>query len=161
MARDLASPLMTLIDPLAVSHGLELVSVEVVGPAKSPVVRIYLDRDGGIDIDVLTAANRWISDALDQVADLNAAYTLEVSSPGIERPLVKPSDWTRFTGQRATVKATPAVDGRSSFTGIITGLDGDDVLLEVASVIHRVPLASVTRARLKVDFEALGEGNTR
>lgn len=161
MARDLASRLMTLLEPLAVSHGLELVAAEVVGPTKSPVVRIYLDRDGGIDIDVLTAANRWISDALDEVADLKAAYTLEVSSPGIERPLVKRSDWTRFAGQRATVKTAPAVGGRSSFTGIITGLEADDLLIEAAGVTYRVPLASVTRARLKVDFEALGEGNTR
>ncbi len=161
MAHDLASRLMTLLDPLAVSRGLELVAVEVVGPAKSPVVRIYLDRDGGIDLDVLTSANRWVSEALDEIADLAAAYTLEVSSPGIERPLVKRSDWTRFTGQRVTVKTMPAIEGRSSFTGIIMGLDGDDVLLEDASVINRVPLAHVTRARLKVDFDALGEGNTR
>jgi ribosome maturation factor RimP len=161
MARDLAARLMALLDPLAVSHGLELVAAEVVGPAKSPVVRIYLDRDGGIDLDVLTSANRWVSEALDNVADLTAAYTLEVSSPGIERPLVKRSDWERFTGQRAAIKVAPAVNGRSSFTGTITGLERDDVLIEVASDIHRVPLASVTRARLKVDFEALGEGNTR
>lgn len=161
MARDLASRLMTLLDPLAVSHGLEIVATEVVGPAKSPVVRVYLDREGGVNLDVLTSANRWISEALDDVTDLTLAYTLEVSSPGIERPLVKRSDWERFTGQRAAVKTAPAVDGHSSFTGTIRGLDGDDVLIEVASDIHRVPLASVTRARLKVDFEALGEGNTR
>jgi len=152
---------MELLDPLAVTHGLEIVAVEVVGPAASPVVRIYLDRDGGIDLDVLTSANRWISEALDDVTDLAAAYTLEVSSPGIERPLVRRSDWERFTGERATLKVAPAVDGRSSLTGIIKGLEGDDVLIEIASAIHRVPLASVTRARLKVDFEALGEGNTR
>jgi len=161
MAHDLASRLMELLDPLAVSHGLELVAAEVVGPGKSPIVRVYLDRDGGIDLDVLTSANRWISDVLDEVADLAAAYTLEVSSPGIERPLVKRSDWERFCGERATVKVAPAVDGRTSFTGTITGLDGDVALIQVADDVHRVPLASVTRARLKVDFEALGEGNTR
>jgi len=157
----MASQVMGLLEPLAVSHGLELVAVEVVGPVKSPIVRVYLDRDGGIDLDVLTSANRWISDALDEVTDLATAYTLEVSSPGIERPLVRRRDWERFSGERATVKVTPAVDGHSSLTGTISGLDGDDVLLEVAGDIHRVPLASVTRARLKVDFEALGEGNTR
>jgi ribosome maturation factor RimP len=152
---------MELLDPLAVSHGLEIVAVEVVGPAKSPVVRIYLDRDGGIDLDILTSANRWISEALDEVTDLAAAYTLEVSSPGIERPLLRRSDWERFTGQRAALKVAPAVDGHSSLTGTVRGLEGDDVLIEVASDIHHVPLAHVTRARLKVDFEALGEGNTR
>ncbi len=161
MADDLAPRLMSLLEPLAVSHGLEIVAAEVVGPAKSPVVRIYLDRDGGIDLDVLTSANRWVSEALDEVRDLAAAYTLEVSSPGIERPLVKRSDWERFNGERATVKIAPAVDGHSSFTGTIRGLEGDNVLIEVTSDIHRVPLASVTRARLKFDFEALGEGNTR
>lgn len=161
MARDLASQLMTLLEPLAVSHGLELVATEVVGPTKSPVVRIYLDRDGGIDLGVLTSANHWISDALNDVTDLAVTYTLEVSSPGMERPLLKRADWERFTGQRASVKTALAVDGHSSFTGTIRGLEGDDVLIEVGTDIHRVPLASVTRARLKVDFEALGEGNTR
>jgi ribosome maturation factor RimP len=152
---------MALLEPLAATHGLELVATEVVGAASSPVVRVYLDTNDGIDLEVLTSANAWISDALDGVTDLRAAYTLEVSSPGIERPLVRRADWQRFTGETASLKLSPPVDGRSSLTGTIAGLEGEDVLIEAEATQHRVPLAQITRARLKVDFEALGEGTTR
>jgi ribosome maturation factor RimP len=126
----LVDELIALLEPLAGAHGLDLVTVEVVGGHKHQTVRVFLDREGGIDIDAITEANDWLSEALDGVSRLNGPYTLEVSSPGIERVLRKRADFTRFVGQRVSVQLTQAVDGRSKLTGHLVGLDGDTVVLD-------------------------------
>lgn len=146
--------LMALLEPLAGSHGLELVAAEVAGGHKHQVVRVYLDREGGIDIDAIAEANEWVSAALDGVSRLGGPYTLEVSSPGIERILRKRDDFARFAGERVGVQLTQPVDGRSKLTGVLVGLDGDDVVIEVDGKEHRVALGAIERARLKVDFDS-------
>ena len=92
--KDLEGALNALLEPMASDHDLELVAVEVVGHAGSPVVRVLLDSTSGdgISIDAILSANSWVSDALDAADLISTRYTLEVSSPGIERPLRKRSD---------------------------------------------------------------------
>ena len=150
----LADELIALLEPLAGSHGLELVAAETVGGHKHQVVRVYLDRDGGIDIDAIADANEWISDALDGVSRLSGPYTLEVSSPGIERILRKREDFARFAGEHASVQLAQPIDGRSKLTGQLVGLEGDDVVIEVDGKEHRVAFGAIERARLKVDFDS-------
>lgn len=145
--------LRVLLEDDAAGHGLELVAVEVVGAQRNPTVRVYLDKDGGIDLDAITEANRWISEALDADEVLTGAFTLEVSSPGIERPLARPADFVRFKGALAKVRTSAPVDGRSSFTGTIVSADDDTVVLEADGVTHRVPIAAIAKAHLKVDIE--------
>ncbi len=161
MAKNLVAEFEALLEPLASSHGMEVIAVEVLGQGGSPVVRVYLDREGGVDIDAICSANNWISDALDAADLIPSHYTLEVSSPGIERPLTKRSHWERFTGHDATVKTSLPIDGRKSFTGRIDGLDGDDVVLSAESGIVRIPLGTIKKANLKVDFGSIEEGKTR
>ena len=103
MSVSLVNELIALLEPLVEDHGLELVTVEVTGGQRHQTVRVYLDRDGGIDIDAIAEANAWLSDALDTVSRLSGPFTLEVSSPGIERILRKQSDFTRFAGERVTL----------------------------------------------------------
>lgn len=161
MSKDLVARLAELLEPMASGHGLEIIAIEVVGQAGSPVVRIYLDREGGVDIDVICSANSWISDALDAADLIPSHYTLEVSSPGIERPLTKRAHWERFTGENATVKTSQAIDGRKTFTGRIAGLEGDDIVLTADSTTYRIPFDAVRKANLKVDFGSIEEGKTR
>lgn len=163
MAQPLADELIALLEPLAEQHGLELVTAEVAGGARHRTVRIYLDREGGIDIDTIAAANTWISDALDTVERLAGPYTLEVSSPGIDRALRTREHFERFAGSRAVLHTTAQADGRTRFTGTLEGLDGDYVLLCVDGTECRVRFDTIERARLKTDFAGVGErsGETR
>jgi len=158
---DTVARITELLEPLAADHGLELVAVEVVGQAGSPIVRVYFDREGGIDISAIALSNSWVSDALDAGDLVHSSYTLEVSSPGIERLLRKTTDWERFTGKMVVVKTSRPIEGHSTITGVIAGLDGEEALVAVDETTYRIPLDAVRTARLKVDFNAIDEGTAR
>ena len=162
MAKDLRSRLTQLIETAAIERGFELVLLETGGPHKEPYVRVYLDHEGGITIEQIATANRWIDAVIEAEPGLESGYTLEVSSPGIERPLVKLADFVRFTGSEARVSVKPEIDGHKQFTGTITAVEGTDVLLQTEEGTEaRVPYASITRANLRVtiDFSKEGTGD--
>lgn len=158
---DIVARVTALLEPLAADHGLELVAIEMAGHAGSPIIRVLLDREGGINIDAIAQANSWISDELDAADIVQSAYTLEVSSPGIERPLRKTSDWERFSGKTAVVKTSRPIEGRSTFTGVLAGLEGEETLVSIDDVTYHIPLDAVRTARLKVDFDSIDEGKAR
>jgi len=149
----LAERLETLLAPVAEEHGLELVAVETAGSAGHPIVRVFLDREGGIGLDVVAQASTWVSDTLEAADPIEGAYTLEVSSPGIDRPLRKLQDYERFMGQVAVVKTRP-IDGRSSFTGRIAGVSDESIEIDADDEIVAIPLTVIKKAHLKgeVDF---------
>ncbi len=152
-ATELIDKLETALDAEARSHGLELVAVEQTGGRRQPVIRVLLDREGGIDIDTIAESNRWVSQIVDAEPGLAGPYVLEVSSPGIDRPLKKPADFERFTGETATVK-TRTADGRATYTGRIAGADTSGIVLEADDGEHRIAYDEIAKARLKgaVDF---------
>lgn len=153
MRTELEARLEATLAPAALGHGLELVAVELAGGHAQPILRVYLDKDGGIGIDEICEANEWLSALLDTDESFEVPYTLEVSSPGIDRLLRNPADFDRFSGSTATLKTRP-INGRTRFTGIIKGLQDDDVVLEVEGELVRIPFSDVHNARLKgeVDF---------
>lgn len=161
MARDIAAEIEQALVPLALAHGLELVAVEVAGHSGRPVVRVFLDREGGIDLDAIAEANPWISDAIDATEAIHGSYVLEVSSPGIERPLRTPRDWDRFAGRSAAVTVAEAIAGRKKLTGVVGGHDGDDAVLEVEGAIVRIPFALIRKAHLVFDFPSFESKETR
>ncbi len=146
---DLSSKLEQIIEPVAEAHGYELVAVEQAGGHKAPVIRVLLDREGGIDLDAICQANAWVDESIENSGLLRGTYTLEVSSPGIDRPLRKPSDYERFAGETVTVKAKPSGSKRSAWTGTLLGLKDDVIALEVDGENVDIPLESVVKARLK------------
>lgn len=155
---DLASRLAGLLEPKAAAAGFELVCVEVAGPVRTPIVRVYLDREGGLDIDAITGANVWVKDALADVPETSGDYTLEVSSPGIERPLRTRADFERFAGSKAKIATREPVDGRKSLTGAIAGVEGDCVVIDIEGETHTVPLDAIVKARLRVEIDFNKEG---
>ena len=159
MAQALADEIIALLEPLAIRHGLELVTVDVLGGTGHRTVRVYLDREGGIDIDTIAASNAWVSPALDAVRRLAGPYTLEVSSPGIDRPLRTREHFERFCGSRAVIHARTPVEGRSRLTGVLEGFDRDYVLMDVDGTEYRVAFENIERARVKADFSRIGEGS--
>jgi ribosome maturation factor RimP len=147
---DLAQRITELLEPLATEHGYELVAVEQAGGRKTPVIRVLLDREGGVDIDAICSANRWVSDALDEADPVPTHYTLEVSSPGVDRPLRTRAHFECFTGETITLKTKPhGVEKRGSWTGTLVGLEGDDVVIEVEGERIAVPFDNIQKARLK------------
>ena len=150
---ELVTRLTEVLEPEAQARGLELVAVEQVGGRGTPVLRVLLDSEDGINLDAVAAASEWVSSAIDAETPFSQPYTLEVSSPGIDRPLIKRADFERFAGETVSVKSAGA-QSRHSWTGTLVGLKGDDVVLMVDEAEVRVPFDDIQKARLKgvVDF---------
>ena len=130
-----------LIEPLVTSQGLEVVDVEH-GPG---LLRIYLDRveTGGIDLDTITRASEQISDLLDVHDPVPGRYTLEVSSPGLERPLKTPAQFQRFVGTVVNVKVRSHVEGERRFQGPLTAADDETVTVAGRTLAY----ADIEKAR--------------
>lgn len=147
--------LISILEPAAEAHDFELVTIEVTGTEKHPIVTVYLDNEDGIDLDKLAAANVWIDELIEDGNIMSDSYTLEVSSPGVNRPLRKREDFTRFTGEDATIKERTGADSSTTHKGVIKGLEENDVLLETKKEIIAIPINHIISARLRgrVDFK--------
>lgn len=145
--------LLDALEPRATSEGIELVTLEIVGAKKAPTIRVYIDTDHGVGFDELSSAQAWMGDLMDEIDPFPGAYTLEVSSPGIDRPLRTREHFERFAGEKCVVKTTGPVQGRSSFSGLLKGVEGDDVIVEVDGQDFAVPYDAVKKANIKGTFE--------
>jgi ribosome maturation factor RimP len=134
-------------EPVLSSLGLELVDVEVVGSGRARTLRLTVDRDGGIDLDTLAGANRPVIEALDAVEALSGPYTLELSSPGLERPLRRPADFRRFVGTTVSVKSHEPVSGARRHRGLLVEADDGGIALEVDGEPRRLPYEGIASAR--------------
>ena len=141
--------LLDALEPKAKAEGVELVTLEIVGAKKAPTIRVFIDTDKGVGFDELASAQSWINEIMDEIDPFPGAYTLEVSSPGIDRPLRTVEHFARFTGERAVVKTASPVDGRSSFTGEIVSADDAAVTIDCEGTVYKIPFAQVKRANLK------------
>ena len=148
--------LLDALEPRAASEGVEIVTVQVVGAKKAPTIRVFIDTPEGVSFDELAKAQAWINDLMDELDPFPGAYTLEVSSPGIDRPLRTPEHFARFAGETAVVKTAAPLDGRSAFTGTIAGVADGVVELDVDGTAFRIPVSDIKRAHLKgaIDFSS-------
>lgn len=148
--------LLAAMEPRAASEGVEIVTVEITGAKRAPTIRVYIDAEGGVSFDELARTQAWIGELMDEIDPFPGAYMLEVSSPGIDRPLRTPEHFERFAGQTASVKTREPIEGRSSFTGELAGYSDGCVRLAVDGVELSIPYDSIKRARLKgtVDFSS-------
>ncbi|HEY6623021.1 MAG TPA: ribosome maturation factor RimP [Acidimicrobiales bacterium] len=123
----MAEELFALLAPVLADSALELIDVEV----RSGVVLVTVDREGGVDLDALTQANRAVSTLLDEHDPLPGHYTLEVSSPGVERTLRTPAHFARAIGEKVSVKTRPQVEGDRRLTGTLVASDDEGLVLRV------------------------------
>lgn len=146
--------LLEALQSSAEGRGVEIVTVEVIGSSKSPVVRVYIDTPDGVSFKELTESQEWIGELMDEIDPFPGAYTLEVSSPGIDRPLRTPEHFARFSGEQAKVRTTGPIDGRSNFKGRIVSADADVLVLELDDGRAEIPFSAIRRANLvgRVDF---------
>jgi ribosome maturation factor RimP len=143
-----------LVRPLIEAEGLELVAIESTGDGGRKVLRVTVDRPGGIDLDSLTDLSRRVSRHLDAEGFATGPYALEVSSPGIERPLKRPEHFRRAVGDRVKVKTTAPVAGSRSHTGALRGADDDGITLDVDGGEVHIAYADIASARTVVDWDA-------
>jgi len=141
-----------LLEPSVTALGFELVSVELVGSGNDRILRVYIDHPDGITVDNCADVSRQVSAVLDVEDPVPGAYVLEVSSPGLDRPLVKQADFERFAGSLVKVRTREPVLGRKNFTGLLSEVAGDNVVVEVDGEPYEISLANIERARLVPDL---------
>jgi ribosome maturation factor RimP len=146
-----------LLEPLASQHGFDLVDVQRAGAAGSMLLRVYLDREDGVTIDAIAQANSWISAAIDSSGLVRGSYTLEVSSPGIDRPLRTLDHFRRQIGATVKLKTAPqaACGNRAAWTGVLTDVAQDSILIETDGGVQRLDFDDIRQANVKgvVDFQ--------
>lgn len=140
-----------LAEPLAAGLGLELVDVEYLKEAGNWYLRIYIDREPPVDHDCCQALSELISAALDHGDPIEQSYFLEVSSPGLNRPLKRESDFARFAGREVCLTLYAPWEGQKQYKGILRGLSGEAVMIERDGATLLVPRDQVARARLAID----------
>lgn len=144
----LARKIETLAEPMCTSENFELVHVECL-PAKGElIIRVYMDKSGGIGIDDCVYMSRQLGDLMDVYLDDIGPYRLEVSSPGPKRPLKKREDFERFLGERVKIEAHNPVQDRRKMTGIIKETDKDTVTVNVDNTNIAVRFEEIKKARL-------------
>ncbi|CAB1083543.1 hypothetical protein D1AOALGA4SA_11104 [Olavius algarvensis Delta 1 endosymbiont] len=138
----------SLAEPLCSSEGLELIQVEYQRESAGRILRLYVDKPDGIKLEDCVGVSRQMSDILDvNLADVGP-YSLEVTSPGPERPLAKKEDFDRFKGNRAKLKTYLPINGRKNFTGVLLGITGDEVSLQIDEQIITIGFTDISKARL-------------
>ena len=143
-----------IAERVAIDHGLELVHAEVAGPENKPIVRIFIDKPNGVTHQDCSEVSMHVGTVLDVEDFIHASYTLEVSSPGLERGLYKRPDYERFAGSLARIRTRNPINGQRNFRGRLLGINGDEVLFDDRTN-GRVSIAldSIAKANLELDVE--------
>ena len=157
---DLIESVRAAATRVATSYGLEIFDVQFRREAAGMVLRVLIDRPGpaaqaeeSVSVEDCAHVSRDLSAILDVEDIVPAAYILEVSSPGLDRPLRTADDYRRFAGRRAKIVMRERIDGQGFFRGRLGGVDGGDVIIDADDGrTRRVPLGVITRANLEVEF---------
>ncbi len=155
---DVASRVADIAEPLVASLGMELVDLEYKREGRAMVLRLFVDREGGVTLDDCAQVSRELSEILDVEDFIQAHYTLEVSSPGLNRPLKKAADYDRYRGRLVKVRTfellpDDAGNPRKTFTGELLGLESGVVRLKLTEgQTAGIPLDKVAKANLEFEF---------
>ena len=150
----IAERVQELAERVAIDHGLELVHAEVAGPDNKPIVRVFIDKPQGVTHEDCSEVSTHLGTILDVEDFIHASYTLEVSSPGLERGLYKRADYERFAGSDAKLKIRQPIGGQRNFRGRLVGVEGDEVIFDDrTSGRVQIPLNLIAKANLEVDIE--------
>ena len=144
--------LLALIEPALETLGYELVLLEYSPGIKTASLRLFIDGSAGVALGDCEKVSREIAALLDVEDPIEKAYQLEVSSPGLDRPLTKVEHYQRFTGEKARVQTLVPINGRKKFVGVILGIEQRTLLLKQDAETVRIPLADIEKARLVPDY---------
>lgn len=140
--------LRRILEPAVEALGYEIIDLEMKIGGRDGVVRVFIDKPEGIGLDDCEIVSRQVSTVLDVEDPIPGRYSLEVSSPGLDRRLTKPAHFERFAGEDVRIRLRAPIEGRRNFRGAICGVDEDSVEVEVDGQSHRLPIAKIASARL-------------
>jgi len=142
-----------LAEPILTDRGLELVAVEFQREARGWILRLYMDRAGGVTLDDCQKVSEEIGDHLDVADVIDHPYHLEVSSPGLDRPLTRDADFLAFTAKVARITTREPIEGQRNFRGRLAGLVDGAVILDLADGRQvRIPRGLIAKARLEIEL---------
>lgn len=142
--------LTELLQPVIINSGYELVDIAIVRSPGGITLRILLDKPEGVTLADCERISRLVGDILDAHDPISSHYILEVSSPGINRPIKKLADFQRFAGQKAVIETKTAVSGRKKYKGLLAGIANENVIISVDGVDHCIPFEQIKKARLDI-----------
>lgn len=145
-----------LVEPVLKSEGYELVEVEFIGSSRSSILRVYIDKPGGISLDDCTDVTHVLSPLLDVNDPIESAYDLEISSPGLDRPLRRPADYEKYAGKKVKIKTFGPLasgDNRKVFPGVLVGFESGVVTVAVDGREFSIPHEAIAKANLVYEFE--------
>lgn len=142
-----------LVTPILERENSELVDIEFKKEPVGLVLRIFIDSESGVGLDKCSRVSRIVSPILDEADVISGPYILEISSPGVERPLKKLSDFQRFVGKKAYVKTFQAIEEKRKFTGIIKSASKGKLVLSFEGKIVEIPIESICKSHLVVEID--------
>jgi ribosome maturation factor RimP len=145
--------LRDLIEPIVTALGFELWGFEYNTGGRQAMLRIYIESENGIDVDDCAKVSRQVGSVFDVEDPVAGEYTLEVSSPGMDRPLYTKEQFEKYIGEKVSVRLRMAFEGRKKFSGQLTGVEGDDVVIAVDKDEYLLPLELIDKANVVPTFE--------
>ncbi|WP_438448260.1 ribosome maturation factor RimP [Gorillibacterium sp. sgz5001074] len=152
MSSQIKSAVEEMVKPFLDENGFELVDIEYVKEGSNWFLRVYVDKEGGIDIDDCGRVSEFLSAKLDENDPIPVAYFLEVSSPGAERPLKKPEDYRKAVGKHVFLTTYEPVNGKKEFEGLLEAFDGETFTVNTGKKSVTVPAEKLASARLAIVF---------
>jgi len=137
-----------LAEPLCKAEGLDLIYVEFQREAGGRILRLYIDKPGGINLNDCVGVSRQMGDILDVNLDDIGPFNLEVTSPGPSRPLAAPEDFEKFKGNRVKIRTNRPIDGQKNFKGVLLGISGGQINLQLDEQVLAIPNQDILKARL-------------
>lgn len=152
-AQQIAQEVIGIVEPVVEDLGLDLVDVEYVTERGRWVLRVYIDKPGGVTVDDCADVSSEIGDLLDVKGIISGTYVLEVSSPGLNRPLRKEKDFHWATGKRVKLRIRTPINGRKNFTGILEGITDGIIAIRTEQDLVKVPIRELEKANLLYPYD--------
>jgi ribosome maturation factor RimP len=153
--REIVERVRAMIHPIVLNEGMEVVDIEYRRESGGWILRLILDKEGGVTLDDCTRVSQEVGRSLDVEDILQTSYTLEVSSPGLTRPLKTEKDFMKYLHRLVKVKTVDPIQNRRQFKGKLLGVSENEVEIEVEREIFQIPLSNVAKANLEIDQDVL------
>lgn len=158
--KEIVDRVRALADPIVINAGMELVEIEYRREARGWVLRLYVDKEGGITLDDCSRISQEVGRELDVEDFISTPYALEVSSPGLTRPLKSEKDFIKYRNRLIKLRTVDPIDKRHQFKGRLLGFSDNHIELEIEEGIIQIPLNKVAKANLEIDRDVLRKEHT-
>jgi ribosome maturation factor RimP len=155
MLKEISDRVRVIAEPILSNEGVELVEIEYRRESKGWVLRLYVDKEKGVTLDDCTCISQEVGRSLDVEDFISTPYTLEVSSPGLTRPLKKEKDFMKYRNHMIKVKTFDPIENRRQFKGKLLGVSENRIEIEMDREIFQIPLSNVAKANLEIDWNML------